>query len=267
MDGAGRGAARMMAVARFRFYEELNDFLPAERRKIMFVHVFGQRASVKDMIESFGVPHTEIDLILVNGRAVDFTYIVQADDDISVYPMFESFDIASLVRLRAEPLRKPKFVLDTHLGKLARYIRLLGFDACYDNAYHDAQLVDIAADERRTILTRDVGLLKRKRVTRGYFVRSTVPLIQLREVVDRFDLRRSAKPFTRCVRCNVMLLEVSKNDLDVDVPSDVLNRFDRFRLCPVCERVFWQGSHYERMQHYVEALLSNFDGGCAGHID
>jgi len=246
-----------MAVANFRFYEELNDFLAPARRKISFAHEFAQRASVKDMIESLGVPHPEIDLILVNGRSVDFAYIVRADDHISVYPMFESFDITPLQRLRSKPLRNPKFILDTHLGKLARYIRLLGFNACYDNAYEDEQVVEIAADERRIILTRDIGLLKRGRVSRGYFVRSTAPRVQLREIFDRFDLRHSAKPFTRCVQCNVMLLEISKNDLDQDVPSAVLDRFDKFRLCPGCDRVFWQGSHYERMQQYVEELMSS----------
>ena len=260
----GAAASKTMAVATFRFYEKLNDFLAPERRKISFTHEFGQRASVKDMIESFGVPHTEIDLILVDGRSVDFAYIVRADDYVSVYPMFESIDIAPLTQLRSKPLRNLRFILDTHLGKLAKYIRLLGIDACYDNAYVDEQVVEIAADERRIILTRDVGLLKRKQVLRGYFVRATAPLAQLREIFDRFDLRNTAKPFTRCVYCNVMLLEVSKNDLDRDVPVDVLNRFDTFRLCPNCDRVYWQGSHYERMQHYVEGLMSVSGGNNLG---
>ena len=133
-----------MAVANFRFYEELNDFLAPARRKISFAHEFAQRASVKDMIESLGVPHPEIDLIVVNGRSVDFAYIVRADDHISVYPMFESFDITPLQRLRSKPLRNPKFILDTHLGKLARYIRLLGFNACYDNAYEDEKYLTVS---------------------------------------------------------------------------------------------------------------------------
>src|SRR3989338_9144205 len=116
-----------MSRAHFRFYEELNDFLPPERRKTTFTREFRNRASVKDMIEALGVPHTEVDLILVNGASVDFSYLVQDGDRISVYPMFESFDIRPLVHLRPRPLREPKFVLDTHLGKLAVYLRLLGF--------------------------------------------------------------------------------------------------------------------------------------------
>jgi uncharacterized protein with PIN domain len=243
-------------TAHFRFYEELNDFLPPARRKVAFAHAFKQRASVKDMIESLGVPHTEIDLILVNGVSVDFAYIVRAEDRISVYPMFESFDIAPLGRLRPKPLRDPRFILDTHLGKLARYIRLVGFDTLYDNASHDEALAETAAAEQRILLTRDIGLLKRKQVLRGYFVRATSPRIQLREIIDRFDLRTLAKPFTRCVRCNVGLLDVGRHDLqNEEVPAAVLERFERFRLCPGCDRVFWQGSHYERMQCYIEELL------------
>src|SRR3990172_9870927 len=165
-----------MATACFRFYEELNDFLTAEKRKRDNTVHFDQRNWVKDFIEAMGVPHTEVDLILVNGEPVDFSYIVLQNDRISVYPVFEPLDISPLNRLRPEPLRKPRFVLDTHLGKLARYLRLLGFDTLYDNHYTDAELTDISdSGEKRILLTRDKGLLKRKRITHGYFVRETNP--------------------------------------------------------------------------------------------
>jgi len=118
-----------------RFYEELNDFLPLERRKVDFSHEFQRRASIKDLIEALGVPHTEVDLILVNGASVDFSYIVRDGDRISVYPMFEAFDIQTVSRVRPQPLRVIRFVLDVHLGKLARYLRLLGFDTLYRNDY------------------------------------------------------------------------------------------------------------------------------------
>ena len=174
----------------FRFYEELNDFLPPARRKRDFAIPYN-RASVKDMIESLGVPHTEVDLILANGISVDFSYLVRPGDRISVYPEFESFDIAGLTRLRPEPLRQPRFVLDTHLGKLARYLRLLGFDTLYSNSYSDAELARISAGgDKRILLTRDHGLLKRAQVTHGYFVREIVPELQAREAIRAASIWR-----------------------------------------------------------------------------
>ena len=179
-----------MPVASFRFYAELNDLLPPERRFTEFAHDFLDVATVKDRIESFGVPHTEVDLILVNGQSVDFAYRVQDRDRISVYPVFEAFDIAGLTRLRPEPLRDTRFVLDGRLGRLAAYLRMLGFDALYQNHCAGERLAEIARDERRILLTRDVGLLKRASVTHGYYLRATQPRRQLAEVVERFDLGR-----------------------------------------------------------------------------
>ena len=167
-----------MARLQLRFYEELNDFLSPALRKVAFSHTFGRRASVKDMIESFGVPHTEVDIILVNGDSVDFSYIVQDGDHISVYPVFESLDISPLLRLRPAPLRSPAFVLDSNLGRLARYLRLLGFDCLYQNDFDDETVANIAAREQRTVLTRDRALLQRKIITRGYFVRQVRPRLQ-----------------------------------------------------------------------------------------
>lgn len=239
----------------FRFYEELNDFLPAERRKLEFSVPY-YRASVKDMIESLGVPHTEVDLILVNGESVDFTCLVHAGDRVSVYPEFESFDISGLARLRPDPLRQPRFVLDAHLGKLARSLRLLGFDTLYSNVYTDAELEEISAAGKRTLLTRDRGLLKRSRVSRGYFVRATAPQAQVREVLRRFDLYRSGAPFSRCLRCNGALQPAEREEVRHRVPSGVVEAFDTFSVCPDCGRVYWPGSHYERLRRLADQLLA-----------
>ena len=146
-------------TAEFRFYEELNDFLPENRRKILFPFAFEGTPSVKDSIEALGVPHTEIDLILVNGISVDFGCLIRDGDRISVYPVFESIDITPLVRVHSQPLREPRFVLDMHLGRLARYLRMLGFDTLYRNDYADAELARISSQEYRILLTRDPGLL------------------------------------------------------------------------------------------------------------
>lgn len=242
----------------FRFYEELNDFLPPERRKRDFTIPFRAQNSIKDMIESVGVPHTEVDLILVNGKSVDFNYIVRPGDRISVYPEFEALDISPLARLRPEPLRRTRFVLDTNLGKLARYLRLLGFDTLYNNAWHDAELADIAAaGDKRILLTRDHGLLKRKQVSHGYFVRNDKPVKQVREVLKRFDLYDAVQPFTRCTQCNGLIRPASKEEVIDRLPRRVAELFDRFSVCPDCGRVYWKGSHYDRMQGIIDDLVSH----------
>jgi hypothetical protein len=176
--------------ATFRFYEELNDFIPPARRKIAFDYAFNGTPSVKDSIEAIGVPHPEIDLILVDGESVDFDHLLNGGERVAVYPMFERVDISSLSRLRPNPLREPRFVLDVHLGKLAWYLRILGFDTICDRDCDDATIVAISVAQRRIILTRDKGLLKRREVTRGHWLRNIQPRLQIAEVVEAFDLRR-----------------------------------------------------------------------------
>jgi uncharacterized protein with PIN domain/sulfur carrier protein ThiS len=243
-----------MATASFRFYAELNDFLPPDRRGAELTYTWIDQSTVKDIIESLGVPHTEIDLILANGESVDFTYRVRDGDRISVYPVFEAFDIAGVARVRPEPLREPRFVLDVHLGRLAAFLRMLGFDASYRNRATDPELAQISRSEHRILLTRDVGLLKRSAVTHGYFMRETESQAQLREVVHRFHLARLVRPFTRCMRCNVELQEVAKEEIDRMLPPSVSENHDEFRACPECGRVFWPGSHWRRMLQTIERL-------------
>ena len=247
-----------MPAATFRFYEELNDFLPVKDRKQDITIDFEQRSSVKDMIESLGVPHTEIDLILANQQPVDFSYIVLDRDRISVYPVFESFDISPVNRLRPQPLRRTRFVLDTHLGKLAKYLRTLGFDTLYDNQYNDPQLAELASTgERRILLTRDVGLLKHKRITHGYFVRETAPRDQIREVLDRFDLIGLVKPFRLCVNCNGILDRLAKSKAKGRVPAAIYEQLDEFVICRDCRQIYWKGSHYDRMLRFIDKLVNS----------
>ena len=246
-----------MSRATFRFYAELNYFLsPALRSGTGFEHEFSGHVSIKDMIESIGVPHTEVDLLLVNGTSVDFQYLVRDGDSISVNPVFEALDIRPLLRLRPEPLRVPRFVLDAHLGRLAAYLRLLGLDAVYRNDFSDAELAGISAAEQRILLTRDRGLLKRSAVTRGYCVRSSAPREQAREVVERFDLRASNAPFRRCLSCNGLLQPVEKQSVGNQLPPGTRNRFDEFYRCRDCGKIYWPGSHYARLQALVEEFLS-----------
>lgn len=241
----------------FRFYEQLNDFLAPGCRRQEFSVPFRSRNSVKDMIESLGVPHTEVDLILVNGESVDFSYMVREGDRISVYPMFEALDISGVTRLGPAPLRDPRFVLDTHLGKLARYLRLLGFDTLYSNVYEDDELAAISASgNKRILLTRDQGLLKRKQVTHGCYVRATNPEEQVIEVLKRFDLYGLAAPFSRCLDCNTALRRVSKEDVADRVPAGVTRDFDTFSICSACDRIYWPGSHYDRLRALVDGFLT-----------
>ena len=243
-----------MARARFRFYEELNDFLPPEYRKVEFEHTFDRRASVKDMIEAIGVPHPEIELILVNGESVGFDHIVRDGDRIAVYPVFEALDVSTALRLRSAPLRTIRFVLDTQLGTLARYLRLCGFDTLYRNDYGDAEIAEISAREHRILLTRDRDVLKRRIVTHGYFVRADDPRRQLAEVFARFDLHDAANPFTRCARCNGMLHDVDKQEIVHRLRPLTRHYYDDFRVCGNCGRIFWHGSHVQQIERLLASL-------------
>jgi uncharacterized protein len=265
-----------MNEARFRFYAELNDFLPLAKRQVEFAQRFEGRPAVKDLIEAIGAPHTEVDLILANGRSVDFTYQVQDGDRISVYPVFEALDIGPVLRVRPEPLREMRFVCDTHLGRLAAYLRMLGFDTWYRNDSGDEELAALASwraagkwddgegdcpgvpsQGRRILLTRDRGLLKRSEVTHGYCVRETNPRLQLREVVRRFDLARAAAPLRRCLKCNGLLEPTSKEAVSERLLPQTRETFDMFWACGTCGQVYWQGSHYDRMRHLIDWALGD----------
>jgi len=238
-----------------RFYGELNDFLSPEQRRKAFAHPLLLSASVKDVIESLGVPHTEVDLILVNTAPVGFRYRVRTGDYISVYPAFTSVDVLSLLRLRA-PLNDIRFVVDTHLGRLATYLRMLGFDALYETSCDDQELSRISARETRILLTRDLGLLRRGEVNYGYFVRATEPRRQLREVLRRFHLFHSAAPFERCLRCNAQLRPIAKESILDRLPPRTAECYHEFQICPACGRLYWPGSHYEHMRRLLEHVLA-----------
>ncbi len=250
-----RQQSAKLGRAFFRFYAELNDHLPREQQFETLEKSFFTPGAVKDMIESFGVPHTEVDLIAVNGESVGFSYLVQDGDRIAVYPVFESFDVAGEQRLRPQPLRNPRFILDVHLGKLAAYLRMLGFDAQYERSLADAQLARISANQHRILLTRDRGLLKRGIITHGYWVRETNSRRQIAEVMHRFDLRRAIRPFTRCMACNGLLESISKEQARNLVPAgQTIEQYDEFHRCQKCGRVYWKGSHYARMRRWIEEL-------------
>ncbi|MEE8495712.1 MAG: Mut7-C RNAse domain-containing protein [Xanthomonadales bacterium] len=238
---------RPACSAEFRFYEELNDFLPEAQRKVSFRHTFCGTPSVKDTVQAIGVPHTAIDLILVDRRSVDFAHRLRGGERIAVYPVFERLDISPIIRLRPKPLRETHFILDVHLGKLARHLRMLGFDAAYDRDRDDETIIDLSLEQKRIILTRDIGLLKQSRVTHGYWLRHQQPPEQLKEVLLSLDLLRQLHPFTRCMDCNGKIQPVAKNEISAQVAPEILGRFETFWRCQDCRKIYWQGSHYHQM--------------------
>ena len=237
-----------------RFYEELNDFLPPARRKKSFRHRFRGSRSVKDLIESLGVPHTEIDVILVDGESVGFERRLTGGERVAVYPTFERFDVSSLTRLRPEPLREPKFIADVHLGKLARYLRLLGFDTVYERELDDAAIASRSRAEHRIVLTRDRGLLKRSEVTHGHAVRSMDADAQLLEVVEAFDLRARIAPFSRCLKCNGPVRSVERGLVEHRLPKYTRLAYDRFFHCEHCGSIYWPGAHFARLRSLVHSV-------------
>ncbi|MDD5597476.1 MAG: Mut7-C RNAse domain-containing protein [Victivallaceae bacterium] len=238
----------------FRFYEELNDFLPTARKKCSFLHKYEGACSVKDAIEAVGVPHVEADLIIVNGRSVDFSYRLSGGERVAVYPVFESLDISPLVHLRPKPLRRSRFILDVNLGALARRLRMLGFDCLYRNDYDDPEIADIAVAEKRIILTRDSGLLKIGKVTRGYWVRSQIPEEQAEEILCRFDLYSQISPFNRCISCNGRLEAVEKAEIIELLEPLTKKYYHEFYRCQNCGKLFWKGSHYESMLRRIQKI-------------
>lgn len=244
----------MLKQAIFRFYEELNDFLPIEKRNIAFVYRFNGTPSIKDVIEAIGVPHVEVDLIMVNGHSVDFKYHLKDKDNISVYPVFETISIANVSHLRDNPLRETKFILDVHLGKLARYLRMLGFDTIYQNDNDDNEIIRISLSEHRIILTRDIGLLKVKSVSHAYFIRNQDPKRQLTEVLRHFDLYHDIDPFNRCIKCNGKLEMVEKEMIIQQLEPLTKKYFNKFYRCTSCQSIFWEGSHFEHMQGFIKKI-------------
>ena len=243
-----------MTQVTVRFYGSLNDFLAPERRGVGFVHALHGPCSVKDLIESLGPPHPEVDVVLVDGQAVDFSHRVTDGQRLAVYPLFSSIDVTSLVRVGPPPLSELRFLLDVGLGRLSGLLRMLGFDTLWRNDSADAELARVSRDEQRILLTRDLGLLKRSEVVHGYFPRETDPSQQLVEVVRRFRLSEHMRPFTRCIACNASLSAASPEEVRGRVPERVQATFTRFQQCPECKRVFWAGSHHERMQAIIDKL-------------
>lgn len=246
-----------MNHATFKFHGALNYFLPRRQKHKPIVYEFDWRASIKDMIEAIAPPHPEVALVVVNGRSVDWDYIVKHGDKVEAYADTDAITLDKKISLIPSYEGKPKFILDTHLGRLASYLRMMGFDTLYRNDYEDDVLAEVSATENRILLTRDIGVLKRGIVVHGYFVRETKPRKRLHEINQRYNLAPYVEPFQRCMKCNGTLSRVDKASVLDQIPSDTAEAYDVFHRCDECQQIYWKGSHFKRMESLMNDVLNS----------
>ena len=240
-------AVAMSTTAFFRFHGELETLLTQERRRHPFASACARAATLKNAIEALGVPHTEVGAVSVNGAPATLARIVRDGDAIEVYPWVPGS--------AAPALRVLCFLADAHLGGLARFLRMLGFDTIFDPALDDTAIQYLAHDDQRVVLTRDRELLKRREIPFGCFIRRQRPDAQLQEVAIRYGLAASARPFTRCLHCNMPLASIGKADVLHRLPDAVRERHTQFAHCRRCDRVYWPGTHFEHMRTVLRNLL------------
>jgi len=244
-------------AVRLHFHGGLLFFLGSKTSATPIERNLREKASVKDVIESCGVPHPEVDLIVVNGEAVDFSFCIVADAKIEVYPPGARYPLFKDKRLQTDHITS--FVADGHLGKLVRDLRLLGIDVLYDSTIDDRELVRISSEQNRALLTRDRRLLMHARVRHGYYLRSQKPLEQTIEVLRRFRLQPKLSPFSRCLRCNASLETVEKKHVISRLEPLTKIYYDEFRRCTACRRVYWPGSHFDKLRKRVETIQSDLN--------
>lgn len=251
-----------MGVARFRFHPGVREIVrPGKSERLAdgrLAWAALRRAAVKDVVESLGAPHTEVGRIVVReaegaaGRDVDFAHIVAAGQELDVYAVAPPLDVTRSSLLRPEPLDAVRFLVDATCGKLARLLRLVGQDAAYDRAWDDAAVAEMAAGEGRIVLTMDRALLKRSKVAFGRLVRAHDPQEQLAEVLRHFGVRGPFPAFSRCLECNAPLAPVEKAAILHRLQPLTRKYFATFHRCPACDRIYWPGSHHDRMREWLE---------------
>lgn len=213
-----------------------------------------RRRSIKDIVESLGVPHTEIGRILENGKPVDFGFIPRGKSRITLHPVPSPFDVTQPTLLRPRPLDALRFIVDVNVGKLASLMRMVGLDAAFSPHYMDDEIAERAVSENRVVLSKDIGLLKRRQIEYGRYVRAIHPDEQLREMMGFFRIRKPAGAFSRCLRCNTKLVPVDKPKIEHRLEPNTKKYYHRFMLCPICNRLFWKGSHHEHMGNRLRRM-------------
>lgn len=233
-----------MLTAVFSFHPELDFFLPRSSRGTPLALSFDDHQSIKHLIESLGVPHIEVGRMEINNCDVDFSYKPKNGDRIAVFPS----SYGNLI--------EPKFAADGHLGRLAAYLRMLGFDTFYETQIEDSHLMTVAVSESRILLSRDRRLLMHKSLKVGYCPRSLNSQDQLREILVKFNLWGKIDPFKRCIQCNGILQSVEKQEVLDNLLPLTKRYFDEFSMCLECGQVYWKGSHFERMYKLIDQILT-----------
>ena len=236
----------------FHFQGDLAKLLVRPHQAGRLIYCCRELPAVKDAIEALGIPHTEVDVIMAGGRSVDFRYQLQPDDQVDVYPFGWRLPQTPVARLIPPVPEAPRFIVHVHLGKLARRLRLLGFDSLDRHDYADEEIVRIARREGRIILTRDRGLLKRRQVVSGCLLTSEQPEEQLRLLIRRYPLTGNIHPLGRCANCNGRLQPVDKAEVADRLQPKTRHYFQAFRRCEVCGQVYWQGSHTAKILSWIE---------------
>lgn len=243
-----------LACCTLIFWGALTEFLPADKSEGRIVYPLERKASIKDIIESLGPPHTEVGSIRTDGRDVDFTYHPGDSEILWVRPPEPPVNPLIATPLEPNPLRSIRFVVDVNVGKTASLLRILGFDTAYHWSWRDGEIAGLADREERIVLTKDLGLLKRKKVRFGHFIRADNPEAQLREVLSFYGLRPPFALFSRCLRCNIPLLRVEKEAIEHRLEAKTKKYFFNFSICPDCKRIYWAGSHQEEMRKRLAAV-------------
>ena len=239
------------------FHEDLRNIVEKPLGPGGVFHYNAQsHASVKDVIESLGVPHTEVDRLTANGKDVSFSFILEDGDHVEIFPVPCPVDLSVPNLLRPEPLHDIRFTVDVNVAKLAMFLRMAGFDVFYENSADDEKLARVSHDEKRVLLTRDKRLLKRKIVMFGRLIRSEIPEEQFRETMRIFDLKDKMRPFSRCLVCNAMLKPISKNEIFHRLEPLTKKYYNSFHICPRCDKIYWPGSHKDNMHKIMETSLS-----------
>ena len=247
-----------MTTVSFIFHGYLKQLLKKELRNAStFLHYFDRRASIKDVIESLGIPHPVIESLIVNGQEVGFDYILLDNDTVEVSPLTPPVNPFIPTVLRPEALEKISFTVDVNAGKLALFLRMLGFDTVYENNTINDRLVEIAQSENRILLTRDATLLKRKIIMHGYLLREQDPKRQLVEIVRLYDLCSRIKPLTRCIPCNGLLVPTSKEVILERLEPLTRKYYHSFHICEECRKIYWPGSHQEKINRFIENILES----------
>ncbi|MYR45640.1 Mut7-C RNAse domain-containing protein [Streptomyces sp. SID5910] len=198
------------------------------------------------LVESLGVPLTEVGTLLVDGREVPPGHVPTGGESVTVRA------VEHPQRVPGAPLR---FLLDVHLGTLARRLRLLGVDTAYESTdLGDPALAALSAAEQRVMLSRDRGLLRRRELWAGAYVYSTRPDEQLTDVLDRF--RPELRPWTRCTACNGLLKRATKEEVADQLKGGTERSYDVFAQCTACGRAYWKGAHHEQLEAIVERALA-----------